>query len=121
MKWKYLTQNQKLVFGFTITIIGLIVFNALLFFQYTIKSKENLRQSIDQSLVEIDKIDTKNDYDESIVTIKSLQTVAPKPNNSTTASNQPSTIQADLANSIQSIDDTLNAIDIDIDLVNLSK
>ncbi|MBC7471955.1 MAG: hypothetical protein H7196_01665 [candidate division SR1 bacterium] len=128
LKWRYLLKNQKIGIGFSIVIVILLLINGLLAMQYASKSKETSKQSFDQSLNVIDKMNINSEYEESQISIKNLQNADVKSQSSKTPSTKSSftsiqtkTIVSDIDNSIESADSGLGLADQNIDLSNLTK
>jgi hypothetical protein len=129
MKWRYLSRNQKIAFGFFIAISTLLLLNALLVTQLMTKNKTVQKQNIDQAIVPIDKLDTSIDFDESVIDITNLQSIKPKNIESTSSNtkkisnalNKPTNILTAIEDSILSVDDTSGFTDTDIELSNLTK
>jgi hypothetical protein len=115
MKWRYLTYNQKMAFGFAAVIAFLVLLNVILFSQYMTKSREVVSQNKDKPTVVTDNLDTKVDNSDSTSNLKNL------PSNSVKSKSTTSSLLSELDDSIRSIDDVLVIKDADIELPNLIK
>lgn len=117
IKWRYLSQNQKIGIGFSIVIVILLLVNGLLAMQYSSKSKE-IKQNTDQALNSINKANLDSKYEKPQVDTKNLQNIDTK---SSFTSLQSRTIASDIDSSIEFIDSSLGLADQNIDLSNLTK